>query len=275
MIGWKIAHPGQVFERSLLPTLRDQPPGRLDDERHGEDEEAGGDELDCHRNVPLSVGGVGNAEFHPVVDPEATERRTGQHDLKDADQATTDRRGRAFGDVDGNDHGGGAHAEPGDEAPNVENLDLGEEVQHHAHDEEDAASGDGPFPPVSLRQEGADDDAEERAALEDAHDVGGLSRRHGAREPERSLKGGQGDGPADKGRAIAIHGTGLASRRGQRNGVHPPSENLLGHRVVRVVFDGEWIPHDGGFARISAWSAKVTTAAGLADVDNGDDMGVL
>ncbi|RDW71647.1 hypothetical protein BP5796_07681 [Coleophoma crateriformis] len=211
MIRRKIAHPGQVFERSLVPALRDQPTGRLDDERHGEDEEAGGNELDRHRNVPLSVGGVRNAEFHPVVDPEAAERRTGQHDLEDADQATADRRGRAFRDINGNDHGGGAHTEPGDEAPNVEDLDVGEEVQHHAHDKEDAASGHRPFPPVSLRQEGADDDAEERAALEDTHDVGGLGSRHGAREPERSLKGGQGDGPADEGGAIAIHGTGLAS----------------------------------------------------------------
>lgn len=96
----QVADLGEVPEGLLIAAGGYQPTWRLDLEEHHDDEEGTWSELDGEWDVPLAVGGAGDVLVDAVVDPEAYNERELEDDFKNADQAATDGRWGAFGNVD-------------------------------------------------------------------------------------------------------------------------------------------------------------------------------
>lgn len=84
------------------------------EDRYGQENYIGRDELDCYRDMLLFIFIGRDVLFDVVVDLEVEDQGGLQYDFEDVDEVIVDQRWIVFGDVDGDYDGGGVNVNIGE-----------------------------------------------------------------------------------------------------------------------------------------------------------------
>lgn len=144
--------------------------------------------------------------MHTVVDPEAKDEGDLKHNLEHADHATADLGWRTFRNVDGNNHRGTTDGQARQGTTSVQHSKVTNELDNHAHNEDQAEHNDDELATETFSQKEAEDGAEKGAGLEGRDNVGREVSGGSGGQTEGGLEGGETERASDESRVVAVHG---------------------------------------------------------------------